>query len=102
MAFEFNFPEIIENLVQQGFYQYVLPSVAVFVISYAILVRSKIVHSNLISAVISGIFALFFMFFAASVQEIGAFFGSFLARVGIVLIIVLTVLMIYKFVHTAV
>jgi len=102
MAIALNFPDIVDNLARQGLFQYVLTSLMVFLIVYAILLKTKIVGSAILSALIAGVIALFVVLFAAGIQELSAFFSTFLARVGIILVIVLMVLMIYKFVQTSV
>jgi len=99
MAIALNFPDIVENLSRQGLFQYVLTSLLVFLVVYAILIKTKIVGNAVLSALIAGVIALFVVLFAAGIKELSAFFSTFLARVGIILVVVLMILMIYKFVQ---
>ena len=90
---------ILDYLVTMGFYEIVLPFLAVFVISYGILQTTKVLSDkNGVNAVTALVIALFMTWFAR-VFKVGDFLGSFLGKSGVVLIILLVIMMMAVFLY---
>lgn len=97
----FTFQALIDKLVQLQFYQFVLPFVLIFAVTYGILVKARIFGSAVINAVLSLVVALFSAFYLSSVPEIGYFLSFFFGRIGLVLIVILVILLVYSFIQGA-
>lgn len=97
----FSFQSVIDTLVRMQVYQFVLPFILIFVVTYGILVRAKIFGSAVLNAVVSLVIAGFASFYLSSVPETGYFLSFFFGRIGLVLILLLTILVVYSFMQGA-
>lgn len=91
-----SFPTMLANLQQVGFYNYILPFVLVFAVSYAIIRSTKVIGADWIIFIISLIIAFFAMLFLSTVPILG-FFASFFGRVGVILVILVMIFIVYGF-----
>jgi len=90
---------ILDYLVTFGFYEIILPFLAVFVIAYGILQTTKVLsEKNGVNAVTALVIAMFMTWFAR-VYKVGDFLGAFLGKSGIMLIILLVVMMASVFIY---
>ncbi len=96
------FSEMVEMMVEGGVYQYLLPFVLIWVVTYALLNKSKVVDNSSLEAVIATVIAFMATLFFASVPAIGAFFAFFAGKIGILLIVILFALIVNAFVNTEV
>lgn len=97
----FSFQSVIDKFVQLQVYQFVLPFILIFVVTYGILIRTKIFGSAVLNAAVSLVIAFFASFYLSSVPETGYFLSFFFGRIGLILILILAILIIYSFVQGA-
>ncbi len=93
-----SFPEMIANLQERGFYQFLLPFVLLFVVTYAGFNKLKLFPEDqqAMSALLSLVIAFFATGYLATVQ-VELFFSSFLSRLGILIVFLVMGMMIYQF-----
>lgn len=90
---------ILEYLVTFGFYEIILPFLAVFVIVYGILQTTKVLSDkNGINSVTALVMALFMTWFS-KVYRVGDFLGTFFGKSAIVMMILLVAMMITIFLY---
>lgn len=93
-----DFGEMVANLQERGFYQFVLPFLLIFVLSYAAFNRLKLFPEDQqsMSALLALVIAFFSTGYLATVQ-VEAFFASFMSRAGILLVFVVMGMLFYSF-----
>ncbi len=97
----FSFQSVVDKLVNMQVYQFVLPFILIFVVTYGILLRAKIFGSALVNAAVSLVIAGFASFYLSSVPETGYFLSFFFGRIGLILILILAILVVYSFMQGA-
>ncbi len=93
----FSFQSIIDKLVNMQVYQFVLPFILIFVVTYGILMRAKIFGSAALNAIVAVVIAGFASLYLSSVPETGYFLSFFFGRIGLILIVILAILIVYSF-----
>lgn len=92
------FAEMVATLQERGFYQFLLPFVLIFVVTYAGFNKLKLFPEDQqsMSALLALVIAFFATGYLATVQ-VELFFASFLSRIGILVVFMVMGMMIYQF-----
>ena len=91
-----DFPTMLANLQQVGFFNYILPFALIFAITFAIIRSAKVIEGDWIIFLISLVVAFFAMLFFSTLPILG-FFASFFGRIGVILVILVMILIVYGF-----
>ena len=97
-----SFDEMVEMMVEEGVYQYLLPFILFWVVSYGLLKKSKVLGDGNLDLLVATVLSFMATLFFASVPAVGEFFAFLAGKIGILLVVVLFALIVNAFVNTEV